>query len=74
MRQADAALWDRARDPLGIGFAPDALYRPPERGPGSPNVSYCVLCWDGGDLVLCDRCDRSFHAECYVGDVEDEDE
>ncbi|XP_037087198.1 nuclear body protein SP140-like protein [Pollicipes pollicipes] len=66
--------WNRTNDPLGIGFAAELLYRPPERGPGSPNVSYCVLCWDGGDLVLCDYCERAFHRDCYVGEVEDDAE
>ena len=69
----EAALsWEPARDPLGICFPRDMLYQPPERGPKSPNISYCVLCWDGGDLLLCDSCEKAFHRECYVGPVGDE--
>ena len=71
----EAALsWEPARDPLGICFPSDMLYQPPERGPKSPNISYCVLCWDGGDLLLCDSCEKAFHRECYVGPVGDEGE
>ncbi|XP_037070298.1 tripartite motif-containing protein 66-like [Pollicipes pollicipes] len=46
---------------------------PPERGRPSPNVSYCVLCWDGGELLLCDYCERAFHRECYVGPADHSD-
>ncbi|KAL9318954.1 hypothetical protein ACSQ67_015471 [Phaseolus vulgaris] len=24
----------------------------------------CVVCWDGGNLLLCDGCPRAFHKEC----------
>ncbi|XP_043242252.1 histone-lysine N-methyltransferase 2D-like isoform X8 [Amphibalanus amphitrite] len=70
----EAALdWEPARDPLGICFPRGMLYEPPARGPTSPNISYCVLCWDGGDLLLCDSCERAFHRECYVGPAGDEE-
>ena len=70
----EAALsWEPAQDPLGICFPREMLYDPPERGPTSPNISYCVLCWDGGDLLLCDSCERAFHRDCYVGPAGDDE-
>ncbi|XP_020970754.1 increased DNA methylation 1 isoform X2 [Arachis ipaensis] len=24
----------------------------------------CIVCWDGGNLLLCDGCPRAFHKEC----------
>jgi hypothetical protein len=28
------------------------------------NKDLCEICRDGGELILCDNCHRSFHAEC----------
>lgn len=75
VERGDASLnWVPSQDPLGIDFPMEMLYHPPARGAASPNVSYCVLCWDGGQLLLCDVCERSFHRECYVGPADDNDE
>ncbi|XP_027365293.1 uncharacterized protein LOC113872165 [Abrus precatorius] len=28
------------------------------------NDDVCIVCWDGGNLLLCDGCQRAFHKEC----------
>lgn len=28
------------------------------------NESTCLVCWDGGDIMMCDGCPASFHAAC----------
>jgi hypothetical protein len=28
--------------------------------------SYCLCCWDGGELVLCDQCPAAYHPACLV--------
>lgn len=28
------------------------------------NEDFCLRCWDGGDLVCCDRCPAAYHSDC----------
>lgn len=28
------------------------------------NEEFCAVCWDGGDIVCCDHCEGSLHADC----------
>ena len=28
------------------------------------NEDFCLQCWDGGDLMCCDRCPASYHSQC----------
>ncbi|KAL8939922.1 MAG: hypothetical protein Q9211_002526 [Gyalolechia sp. 1 TL-2023] len=38
----------------------------PKRDKKGPinNQELCQVCWDGGDLILCSGCPRSFHYDC----------
>ena len=35
-----------------------------EEGPEDVNDDFCFACGGGGDLLLCDRCTRSYHMHC----------
>ena len=35
-----------------------------KEGPKKINRELCSICRDGGNLLLCDYCPRSFHIEC----------
>ncbi|KAM5549677.1 hypothetical protein ABKV19_000882 [Rosa sericea] len=42
--------------------------------PRIENDSFCTVCQDGGDLILCDRCPSAFHKSCIgFEDVPDGD-
>ena len=30
------------------------------------NESHCLVCWDGGDLLLCDQCCAAYHEHCLT--------
>ena len=37
------------------------------------SVDYCQHCQQGGDLICCDRCPRSFHADCLPSGLDEDD-
>jgi hypothetical protein len=37
---------------------------PPKVHVGDENIDYCIICNQSGDVICCDKCPRSFHAEC----------
>ncbi|KAL8738170.1 MAG: hypothetical protein Q9181_001028 [Wetmoreana brouardii] len=39
--------------------SPKRLKKPPVI-----NQEHCQVCWDGGDLILCSNCPRSYHYDC----------
>ena len=47
----------------GAGTKKSSLQLP---GRDYDNEAHCLLCWDGGDLVLCDGCPASYHPACLA--------
>jgi|GEM_PF-2134840 len=33
------------------------------------NEGHCLVCWDGGDLLLCDQCCASYHETCLPSEL-----
>ena len=44
--------------------APATPATPEDAPPSDHNKHYCNVCKDGGELLCCDRCPRSFHPAC----------
>ena len=40
-----------------------------EKKPAVVNQEHCQVCWDGGDLILCSGCPRSYHYQCLDKDA-----
>ena len=40
-----------------------------EKKPAVVNQEHCQVCWDGGELILCSGCPRSYHFNCLDQDA-----
>ena len=73
-----APAWARARS-IDLGPRPRAADASapatlPARLPDEPedtNDDFCFRCGGGGDLLLCDKCDRSYHMFCLDPPLEE---
>jgi hypothetical protein len=43
-----------------------------ESGKTRPSCNFCVVCSEGGELVVCDGCPGTYHKECISGTVGNE--
>jgi hypothetical protein len=32
------------------------------------NSGYCIVCYDGGDIICCSKCPRAYHSKCLAKD------
>lgn len=32
------------------------------------NSSYCIVCYDGGEIICCSKCPRAYHSKCLAKD------
>jgi len=60
---ADSA-WSSSRGGGGAATASALPVEPAAADPEDTNDDFCRQCGGGGDLLLCDRCDRSYHMYC----------
>ena len=51
--------------------SPSLLNKKTKREKEKTNRESCAICRDGGDLLLCDNCPKSFHMECLKLKKED---
>jgi [histone H3]-lysine36 N-dimethyltransferase NSD2 len=43
-----------------------------DSGKARPSCNFCVVCSEGGELVVCDGCPGTYHKECITGTVGNE--
>lgn len=58
-----SSAWGSGRSTSTAAAAP-AAEPVEEEGPEDVNDDFCFACGGGGDLLLCDRCTRSYHMHC----------
>ena len=60
---AEQAVAESAGASARTGSGAGAVAPAPD-DPADTNDDFCRQCGGGGDLLLCDRCDRSYHMYC----------
>ena len=59
------SAWDSGKGgSSGKGSGATAALPAAPEGPEDTNDDFCFRCGGGGELVLCDKCDRSYHLYC----------
>ncbi|GFR46602.1 hypothetical protein Agub_g8205, partial [Astrephomene gubernaculifera] len=48
----------------GKAAAADAKRKPQRAGVDYEHMDFCLVCWEGGDLLCCDHCPAAFHPAC----------
>ena len=64
-----ASAWDSGSKPSsgkggGSSSSSSLPAAPPADEPEDTNDDFCFKCGSSGELILCDRCDRSYHLHC----------
>ena len=59
-----SSAWGSGRTSSASTSAVAAPAAAEEEGPEDVNDDFCFSCGGGGDLLLCDRCNRSYHMHC----------
>lgn len=59
-----SSAWGSGRSTSTAAATPTEEVAEEEEGPEDVNDEFCFACGGGGDLLLCDRCTRSYHMHC----------
>ena len=62
----NCGMWEAV--PTMAGKDPRLAEPKREKKPEVVNQDHCQVCWNGGDVVLCSGCPRSFHYACLDRD------
>ena len=58
---------DKAKEPTTTTGTPKGPSIPTQGGPawGEYDPDECFICFDGGEIILCDYCNRSYRLQCH---------